>query len=130
LVASRTCKSLNDDGGPCRAAPLHDNDFCFVHAPEYADEMAEARRLGGIRRRREKTISSAYDLEGLGTVDQIRRLLEIAALDALGLENSVNRSRTLISAALAAAKLLEIADFADRVSALEAAVGPRLVRKR
>jgi hypothetical protein len=34
-------------------------------------------------------------------------VLEIAVLDALGLENSVARSRTLIAGALAAAKLLE-----------------------
>ena len=34
-------------------------------------------------------------------------MLEIAVLDALGLENSVARSRTLIAGALAAAKLLE-----------------------
>ncbi len=34
-------------------------------------------------------------------------MLEIAVLDALGLENSVARSQTLIAGALAAAKLLE-----------------------
>ena len=50
--------------------------------------MAEAGRLGGLRRRREKTVTAAYDLEGLATLDQIRRLLEIAVMDTLGLENS------------------------------------------
>jgi predicted transcriptional regulator len=130
VVANRTCKSLNDDGGPCGAAPLHGSDFCFVHAPEYAEEMAENRRLGGHRRRRERTLAVAYDFEGLDSVDQIRRLIEIAALDMLGLENSVNRSRTLISAALAAAKLLEIGAVEERLAILEAALGPRLVKQQ
>jgi hypothetical protein len=129
-VAKRACSAVNEDGDRCQAPPLHDGNFCLMHSPEHAEEVAEARRLGGLRRRREKTVAVAYDLEGLGTVDQIRRLIEIAALDALGLDNSVARSRTLAYLAQVALKALEVSDFADRVSALEAAVGPRLVRKR
>ncbi|MDO8615285.1 MAG: hypothetical protein Q7T33_06060 [Dehalococcoidia bacterium] len=129
-MAKRACSTANEDGDRCQAPPLHDGDFCLMHSPEHAEEVAEARRLGGLRRRREKTVAVAYDLEGLGTVDQIRRLIEIAALDALGLENSVARSRTLAYLAQVALKALEISDFADRVAALEAAIGPRLMRKR
>lgn len=129
-MAKRACNAVNEDGGRCQAPPLQDGDFCLMHSPEHAADVAEARRLGGLRRRREKTVAVAYDLEGLGTVDQIRRLIEIAALDALGLENSVARSRTLAYLAQVALKALEISDFADRVAALEAAVGPRLLRKR
>lgn len=89
--------------------------------------MAEAGRLGGLRRRKERAVSAAYDLEGLGTVAEIRRLLEIAMTDTLGLENSVARSRTLAYLAQVATKLLEVGDFQERLKALEAAVGPRLV---
>jgi hypothetical protein len=35
-------------------------------------------------------------------------VLEIAVLDALGLDNSIARSRILIAASLAAARLLEV----------------------
>ena len=45
--------------------------------------------------------------------DAIRRFIEIAVVDALGLENSVARSRTLIAGALAAAKLLEADELAS-----------------
>jgi hypothetical protein len=88
--------------------------------------MAEARRLGGLRRRREKTVSGAYDFEGLGDVGQIRRLLEIAVLDTLSLENSVARSRTLAYLAQVALKTLEVGEFEERLEALEATMGPRL----
>ena len=91
--------------------------------------MAEASRLGGLRRRKEKAVSAAYEIEGLATVEQIRRLLEIAVTDTLGLENTVARARTLAYLAQSATKLLEIGSFEERLAALEAALGPRLVPK-
>ena len=116
------CTFPMPDGRPCRAAPLHDEPFCFAHSPEKAEEAAEARRLGGLRRRREKTLMGAYAFAGLGSIAAIRRILEIAAVDALGLENSIARVRALVAAALAAAKLLEAGELEDRLTALEAAV--------
>ena len=103
----RRCKGVHDDGRPCGAPPLRQGTLCLWHDPDKADEVAEARRLGGLRRRREKTIAGLYDVAGLGDVASIRRVLEIAVLDALGLDNSLARSKVLIGAAGAAAKLLE-----------------------
>jgi hypothetical protein len=125
-VVVRTCKALKDDGSRCQAAPLHGGQFCLMHSPEHAEEMAEARRLGGLRRRREKAVSGAYDFEGLADVVQVRRLLEIAVLDTLSLENSVARSRTLAYLAQVALRALEVGDLAERIEALERLVAPRL----
>jgi uncharacterized small protein (DUF1192 family) len=96
------------------------------HDPAHADEVLEARKLGGQRRRRERVVSGAYDFEGLGTVASIRRLVEVAVLDTLGLENSVARARTLAYLAQTAAKLLEVGELEDRLAALEQTLGPRL----
>lgn len=52
-------------------------------------------------------MATAYDLAGLDTIGSVRRVLEIAVLDTLGLDNSVARSRVLVGAATAAAKLIE-----------------------
>ncbi len=127
-VTDRVCKAVKDDGSQCEAAPLTDGEHCFWHSPAHAEEVAEAGRLGGLRRRREKTVAAAYDIEGLKSVDAIRRLIEIAVLDTLGLENSIARSRTLAYLAQVALKALEIGEFQDRLQALEAAMGPRLQR--
>jgi hypothetical protein len=102
-------------------APLLERAYCFAHDPERADDLAEARRLGGLRRRREGTLAVAYDLPGLDSVDGIRRLLDIVVADALGLDNGIARARVLISAAQAATKLLETADLESRIVLLEAA---------
>ena len=125
----RICRGNKQDGDPCRQAPLRDSDFCFWHDPDHVEEAEKARTLGGQRRRREKITEGAYDLEGLDTVTGIRRVLEVALLDLMSMENSVARSRTLISGALAAAKLLEVGEQEERLQALEAALGPRVVKK-
>ena len=125
MVVGRTCKHRKDDGRPCRAAPRRDNDFCLWHSPDHTTEAAEARRLGGLRRRREKTLSITYDFDGLSSVEGIRRLLEIAVMDTLALENAVQRSRTLAYLAQVGLKTLEIAQFEERVQALEDAVARR-----
>jgi hypothetical protein len=42
------------------------------------------------------------------SVDGIRRVLDIAIADTLALDNSVARSRVLMAAAMAAARLIEV----------------------
>lgn len=126
MVKLSNCRAVKRDGRPCGATPLRDAEFCFWHSPEHADELAEAQRLGGLRRRKEKTVAGAYDIEGLDDVPKIRRLLEIAALDTLSLENSVARSRTLAYLAQIALKALEVGEFEERLARIEKAVGPRL----
>ena len=124
-VRERVCKAVKDDGSQCEAAPLTNGEHCFWHSPEHAEEVAEAGRLGGLRRRREKTVAVAYDIEGLETVGAIRRLIEIAVLDTLGLENSIARSRTLAYLSQVALKVLEVGDLEERLKDLEAAVRTR-----
>jgi len=121
-MVSPSCAHPMPDGRRCRAPLLRDGRFCFWHDPGKAEEAQEARRLGGLRRGRERTLAVAYDLSGLGSIEAIRRIIEIALFDALGLENSIPRARVLISGALAAAKLLETGELAERIAALEAAL--------
>jgi hypothetical protein len=47
------------------------------------------------RRKREAALAAAYDFQDLTSVEEIRRLIEVAAFDALGLDNSINRVRAL-----------------------------------
>jgi hypothetical protein len=120
------CVQILDDGKQCRAGPIAGSDFCFFHSPEHQEEAAEARRLGGVRRRRERVVSSAFDFEGLDTIPKVTRLVEVAVLDTLGLENSVARNRTLAYLAQTAARLLESGQFEERLRNLEEAMQARL----
>ena len=124
-ASGRSCSSLTTSGEPCAATPLRDADHCFWHSPDTASEAADARRLGGLRRRREATVAGAYEFEGLNTVGQIRRLIEVAVVDTLELENSVARSRTLAYLAQTALKSLEVNELEQRLAALETAIESR-----
>jgi len=99
--------------------PLRDGQFCWVHSPERIKEVHEARHLGGLRRKRESTISSAYQFDNLTSVEGIRRIIEIALLDTLAEENSIARNRTLAYLAQVALHTLEVGDFEARIAALE-----------
>jgi hypothetical protein len=126
VTAKRSCAVTNQGGHPCGQPPGRESDFCFWHDPAMAEEAAAARRLGGTRRKRDATVKGAYEIEGLTTIPEIRRVVEIAVLDALSLENSVARSRALMNGAQVLVKLVEVGEFEDRLAQLESVMEPRL----
>ena len=128
MPLSRTCKAQNERGQPCGATPLRDLDYCVFHDPEHQEAVQAARSAGGQRRKREATLATAFDFEGLMTVPQIRRLVEVAAFDALSLESSISRVRALGYLAQVAVTLMEKGELEERLQAVEAALGPRLVK--
>ena len=120
-MVGSACTAVRADGRPCRATKLRDEEFCFFHSPETAEEAAEARRLGGLHRRKKKSVAAIYGFAGLRTISDSQTLLETAAIETLAIENSINRNRTLATFVATAAKLIELGELADRVAALEAA---------
>lgn len=81
--------------------------------------------MGGLRRRREMTVQAAYDVGELDSVQDIRRILKIAVLDVLGLENSISRARALAQLATVATGLLKEGELEERVKGLEEVVKQR-----
>lgn len=126
MTLQRRCHAITDRGESCRQAPLVGRDYCFWHDPDSEAEAAEARRLGGLRRKRERALAEVYCLGELDTVSGARRLLDVAVTEALTIENSLARSRLLVSAVHAAARLLEVGELEQRIEALEGVLGPRL----
>ena len=124
-MLSRGCKFVMPGGKLCRSSALRGEDFCLFHSPAHEEEAAEARRLGGLRRRKEKAVLGAYDFQGLRAVPDIQRVLEIATTDTLALENSVSRNRTLAYLCQTALKALEVGELEERLEVLEAALRSR-----
>jgi hypothetical protein len=100
---------------------MRDEPFCFWHAPETAEEAAEARRLGGLHPRKKKSVASVFGFGGLRTIADNQALLETAVIETLAIENSISRNRALAAMAATGGKLIELGDLADRVTALELA---------
>jgi hypothetical protein len=124
-MGSRGCTAAREDGSPCGATRRRDVPFCFWHDPASAPEAAEARKLGGLQRRRESAVAIAYDVSGVATIEQQQRILEIATLETLALPNSIARSRTLIDAVRAGLKVREAGHSEVRLAALEAEAAGR-----
>jgi hypothetical protein len=124
-MVNRGCTFEMPDGLLCQAPALRGKALCYWHEPDASDAAQEARRVGGHHRRKARSVATIYDFAGLRTVESAQRLLETAAIETLALENSIQRNRTLISAAAGAGKLIEAGDLADRLTAVEAAVGPQ-----
>jgi len=129
-LLKRMCQAIKDTGEPCQQAPLRERDHCLWHDPENAAAAKEARSLGGQRRRREGSLSGAFEFEGLGSPEDLRRILEIAAFDALALDNSVARTRVLIALVQAGVRLFEVSDLDARLKAVEALMKPRELKVR
>src|SRR5665811_1543832 len=124
-MVARACSYQMPDGRPCRAIPLRDEPHCFWHSPETADELAEARRVGGLHRRKKRTVATIYGFGGLRSIEDHQALLETIAVETLGLENSIARNRALTAIVATGAKLIELGDLAARIAAIEATLGPR-----
>lgn len=120
-MIGRRCTMVKSSGERCGARPLRDGQLCFHHDPEHADAAADARKLGGHRRRREGTLNAAYELGEIDTVDGHRRLLEIVITDALALDNGAPKLRILLAALNTAMKLRDVTEVEARLAALEGA---------
>jgi hypothetical protein len=121
-VNERRCSHVGPNGRACRATPGRDALYCFVHNPEKQREAAEARRLGGLHRRRAKVLKDVNQVGGLTSADEIRRYLEVALTDGLALDNSVARGRLLIAGAMTATRLLETGELEARLTSIESKI--------
>ena len=120
-MLGRACTYQMPTGRPCRATPLRDEPFCFWHAPETAEEAAEARRLGGLHRRKKKTVGAIYGFRGLRTIDDLQGLLATVVIETMTLENSISRNRAVAGMVATGAKLIEVGDLEARLALLEVA---------
>ena len=122
----RHCKALNEKGEPCKTPPIIGSDLCFWHHPDYEKQAADARRAGGANHAREQTLKAVFDLAGVTTIEDLQRVVDIALLGLLSLENSVSRDRALLNVASTGARLIETGELAAKVEALGSVLEPRL----
>ena len=122
-MTHRVCTALTAAGRPCRARPMADGELCFLHDPEHREDADEARRLGRQHRRREATLRTAYGIDGLDRPGDVRRLLEVAAMESLVLPNGVARNRALAFVGSALLKAIEATDWEARLAEVERALG-------
>ena len=126
ISTGNRCKATNQRGEPCAAYSGANSDFCFWHDPARVQDRAKARRSGGQSRHGRKIgVTGDNAKVSVKTMQDVVGLLEQAVNDALSLENSLQRARTVGSLASVIIRALEFATLEERVVALEAALRER-----
>ena len=92
----KKCEALTKAGTPCAAWAVEGSDFCFWHDPAQAKARAAARAKGG-RARHGRHIGQTGTTEPveIGNMADVVALLQRTINDALSLENSLQRARTI-----------------------------------
>lgn len=121
----RHCAGTTKKGERCQAPPLTSSAYCFVHDPDREEERAAARSRGGFALHYGAGGKPQGEPVQVRTADDVCKLLETAASDALARKPSANRSRLLAYIATAALRAVEAHDLEGRVQALEARLTPR-----
>ena len=117
------CRARRIDGQPCGARPGI-SGFSAIHDPLRAAQVAEQRRRGGYARHgRNIGPTEAVQAVKLASMADVLCILQDAANDALKLENSLTRARTIAYVAATWARVYETSELERRLAALEAAQG-------
>ena len=124
-MVGRACSYQMPEGRPCRATPLREQPFCFWHTPEREEDATEARRMGGLHRRKKRTVATIYGFGGLRSIEDHQALLETITIETMALENSLARNSAVTRMIATGAKLIELGDLASRIAAIEATLGPK-----
>jgi hypothetical protein len=115
------CSAQTANGKPCQAQAIRGRQLCFVHDPAQDTARAQARKLGGQRRR----VGHAGDLSQvpsrIRSLADVTGLLDHALADALILENSIQRGRLLVSICAAYVDLIT-SELESRVGKVQQAV--------
>jgi hypothetical protein len=106
---------------------MHDDDFYFWHSPNHAEDAAQTRKLGGMRPKREGTYRAPTTSRASPPSPTSSVCSKSPSWTLSASTTRIARVRALIAASLAAAELLEVGEMEERLTAMEAAIGPRVV---
>ncbi len=115
-----SCKFVKSNKEPCQARCMTNSDYCYWHNPDVAVKRAEARKKGGQNRRAGK--QSNHGRYSIKTVGEVLKALEDALNDAINLENSHARARTIGYLCQISLKALEVGELERRLEALEQSI--------
>jgi hypothetical protein len=95
--------------------------YCYVHDPSRAAERAAARKKGGLARhgRVIGETPAAPEPMPIDSLGDIKKIIQRAVNDVMGLESSLSRARTLGYLAGVAIKAIEVGELERRIAALE-----------
>lgn len=115
------CTSKKRNGDPCRAY-AGKNGYCFTHDATKGKERALARRIGGLSTKKPHIADSSLIPSDVRSIDGVFTILNYALQESIVLDNSIARSRLLVSIAHGFIEALKVGELEKRLEALEMAL--------
>ncbi len=124
----KQCKANNKQGERCKAF-ANENGVCFMHDATKGKEKALARRNGGLATKKPH-FADAFGLpSSIRTIEGVLIVLDYALKESVGLDNSIQRGRLLVSIAHGYIEALKVGELEQRLEAVEVALKSRKQNK-
>lgn len=123
-MSKKQCKAKNKNGENCKAFGNEDG-FCYMHDETKGKERALARRTGGLATKKPHFADAQSLPESIRKIDDVFAVLNYAFQETVGLDNSIQRGRLLVSLAHGFIEALKVGELEKRIESLEIALKRR-----
>ncbi len=125
----KQCKSNNKQGERCKAY-ANENGVCFMHDATKGKERAAARRNGGLATKQPHYADATVLPSTIRNISSVLIVLDYALQESVGLDNSIQRGRLLISIAHGYIEALKVGEMEQRLEAVEMTLKMRKEQKK
>jgi len=127
-MLKKQCSADKRNGERCKAF-ANGNGVCFMHDATKGKERAIARRNGGLATKKPHFADVSLLPSKIRKIEDVFIILDYALLETVGLDNSINRGRLLVSIAHGYIEALKVGEFEKRLEAIENAMNLRKQNK-
>jgi hypothetical protein len=127
-MSKKQCEANNKDGGNCKAF-ANESGFCFMHDETKGKERALARRNGGLATKQPHLADASRLPSEIRKIEDVFAVLDYTLRETVGLDNSINRGRLLVSIAHGFIEALKVGELEKRLESIEIALKTRKVKK-
>ncbi|HEY0428414.1 MAG TPA: hypothetical protein VGC76_11590 [Pyrinomonadaceae bacterium] len=117
-MSKKQCSANSRNGERCRAY-ANGNGVCFTHDATKGKERALARRSGGLATKQPHYADATLIPASIRKIEDVYIILNYALIEAVGLDNSINRGRLLVSIAHGFIEALKVGEIEQRLESVE-----------
>ncbi len=124
----KQCKANNKQGERCKAF-ANESGVCFMHDATKGKERALARRNGGLATKQPHYADASLLPSQIRNIVSVLIILDYALQESVGLDNSIQRGRLLVSIAHGYIEAFKVGELEQRLEAVEVALKSRKQNK-
>lgn len=126
----KLCQANNKQGEKCKAYASGGGGFCFTHDATRGRERAIARRNGGLATKQPHYADASVLPSSIRKIEDVLIVLDYALQESIGLDNSIQRGRLIVSIAHGFIEALKVGELEQRLEAVEMTLKLREKQKK